>query len=339
MSQDEAIQRAVALIKAGDKDGARQVLQDLLRQDRDNLAGWQGMARLANDEKEALFCLKQILRLDPGNRWATGQLARIEQLARFEPPAENIEAPPPSPPAEPAEIYRIAPAEDQPTPPEIVPSSTYTSSFKWKSERKRGCLGSMGIGVFALGAALILVVVGLVIAFRRMSTLGVLDSGGGGGLPQTMFQEQMDETILSLTQVVEGPGDVDLPTLPPVDKTRPAGMTFDIRNKGEIEYLSMLTDHFAAENEAHNYSFYGTGNEYAMILVQSDGTSDPEVLLYDSSNQIIANNDDLDNTTRNAVIEMTLPYTGPYTIQVRNFTAGFYTISVWKDPETMFGAE
>ncbi len=338
MPQDEAIQRAVALIKAGDRDAAREVLQDLLRRDRDHLAGWQGMARLAKDENEALFCLKQILRLDPGNRWAT------EQLARLETPAQNVEVPPPAPPAasplaEPGEIYRIAPAEDRPdAAPEIAPTSTYTSSFKWKSQKKRGCMG--GIGVYALGGVLILIIIGFMLMFRRMSTLGTPDeSGGGGGLPGLMAQEQMNETSLELTQIVEGiPGeDGSQPALAPVDKTRPAGMSFVLTNKGEIEYLSMLTDHFAADNEAHNYSFNGTGNAYAMILVQSDGTSDPEVLLYDSSNQIVANNDDLDNTTRNAVIEMTLPYTGPYTIQVRNFTPGFYTISVWKDPESMFG--
>ncbi|MBN1119454.1 MAG: tetratricopeptide repeat protein [Anaerolineae bacterium] len=345
MSHDEAIQRAVALIKTGDRDGARQVLQDLLRQDRDNLAGWQGMARLANDEKEAIFCLKQILRLDPGNQWAT------EQLARLEPPAQAIEVPPSappaaSPPAERAEIYRIAPAEDRPaampeTPPEIItPSSTYSSSVKWKSQKKRGCLG--GIGLYVLGGALVLLIIGSMLVFRQMTALGTIgEAGEGSGLPGLMVQGQMNEAIVALTQAVEGPPAESgpHPTLPPVDKTRPAGMSFKISNMGEIEYLSMLTRNFESEDEAHNYSFYGTGNEYAMILVQSDGTSDPEVLLYDSSNQIIANNDDLDNTTRNAVIEMTLPYTGPYTIQVRNFTAGFYTLSVWKDPESMFGAE
>jgi tetratricopeptide (TPR) repeat protein len=341
MSQDEAIQRAVALIKAGDRDGAREALQDLLRRDRDHLAGWQGMARLAKDENEALFCLKQILRLDPGNQWATEQVARIEQVTRIEAPAP----PAASPPAAPGEIYRIAPVEDRPeaapeTPPEIAPASTYTSSFKWKSQKKRGCLG--GISIYVIGGVLALVIIGGMLIFRQITALGTPgEAGEGGGLPGLMVQGQMNETILELTQIAEGSSGDGGPqaTLPPVDKTRPAGMSFALTNKGEIEYLSMLTDHFAADNEAHNYSFYGTGNAYAMILVQSDGESDPEVLLYNSSNQIIANNDDLDNTTRNAVIEMTLPYTGPYTIQVRNFTPGFYTISVWKDPESMFGNE
>ncbi len=103
MAHDEAIQHALELIKAGNKEEARSVLQDLLRRDRDNLAGWQGMARLAMDRQEAAFCLKQILRLKPGDAWASQQIEKLEaKAAEPEPPPEPASPEPaaPEPPAD-----------------------------------------------------------------------------------------------------------------------------------------------------------------------------------------------------------------------------------------------
>ncbi|MBN1119453.1 MAG: hypothetical protein JXJ17_00115, partial [Anaerolineae bacterium] len=111
MAHDEAIQRALELIKAGNKEEARSVLQDLLRQDRDNLAGWQGMARLAKDKKEAIFCLRQILRLKPGDAWASQQLDKLEgKEAEPAPPPEPALPEPPEPAVpEPSDDFGLPP--------------------------------------------------------------------------------------------------------------------------------------------------------------------------------------------------------------------------------------
>ena len=75
------IQRAVELAREGDAEQARGILQQILRQDRDNLEAWFGMARLADTLKEKRFSLKQILRLKPDSDWAAAQLEIVnEQL-------------------------------------------------------------------------------------------------------------------------------------------------------------------------------------------------------------------------------------------------------------------
>lgn len=73
------IQRAVELAREGDAEQARGILQQVLRQDQDNLEAWFGMARLAENLKEKRFSLKQILRLKPDSEWAAAQLEIVNK--------------------------------------------------------------------------------------------------------------------------------------------------------------------------------------------------------------------------------------------------------------------
>ena len=57
-------------INAGDREGARLVLVDLLEIDADNVDAWGLLAILLKDPAEQAECYRQILRIDPENRQA-----------------------------------------------------------------------------------------------------------------------------------------------------------------------------------------------------------------------------------------------------------------------------
>lgn len=78
MSAEEAVQRAIELFRVGQRDKAREILKGVLRQDRENPLTWAAMAQVAASNQEAILCLRQVLRLKPGDPWATEQLQRLD---------------------------------------------------------------------------------------------------------------------------------------------------------------------------------------------------------------------------------------------------------------------
>jgi tetratricopeptide (TPR) repeat protein len=71
------IQQGIAAAKAGDKDQAREILQDVLRQDPKNETAWWWLASVL-DKQDAIICLKNVLKLNPANAKAQTALARLE---------------------------------------------------------------------------------------------------------------------------------------------------------------------------------------------------------------------------------------------------------------------
>ncbi|HEC23212.1 MAG TPA: tetratricopeptide repeat protein, partial [Chloroflexi bacterium] len=107
MASDD-VQRAVALIRSGQRAEARELLKDILIRDRNNAAAWAAMVQVAESRKEAIICLKQVLRLKPGDPWATRALAQLEGRAppppppaTPSPPPARTSPPPASPPSQP----------------------------------------------------------------------------------------------------------------------------------------------------------------------------------------------------------------------------------------------
>ncbi len=78
------------------------------------------------------------------------------------------------------------------------------------------------------------------------------------------------------------------------------------------------------------WTFSGEANQRLTIeLNAADNTLDPQLYLYDSDNREIAANDDISAGNNNARIEITLPYSGAYTIRVSAFgTGGSYELTV-----------
>lgn len=79
MANKEMVQQAIQLFQAGKRVEARKSLQAVLIEDRDDPYAWAVMVPLAESKKEAIFCLKQVLRLKPGDAWATDHLRRLER--------------------------------------------------------------------------------------------------------------------------------------------------------------------------------------------------------------------------------------------------------------------
>jgi hypothetical protein len=88
-SGEQATKRAIELLRAGEKDGAREILKGVLRRDRDNPLAWAAMVQAAASDQEAILCLKQVLRLKPGDPWATKQLQRLDAAASQPAPVEH----------------------------------------------------------------------------------------------------------------------------------------------------------------------------------------------------------------------------------------------------------
>jgi hypothetical protein len=97
MPAEEAVQRAVRLVRDDKKAEAREILKAALVKDRDNPFAWAAMVQAVESRKEAIFCLKQVLRLKPGDPWATEYLRCLESAAaQSTPDLGRTLAPPPS---------------------------------------------------------------------------------------------------------------------------------------------------------------------------------------------------------------------------------------------------
>jgi hypothetical protein len=93
------VQDAIRLIKAGKKDEAHDVVAQLLKETLDNAAAWAVLAHLAykpDAPQETIYCLRQVLRLQPGDMQARQYL---EQLgASLDKPGQWHAPPPEFPP-------------------------------------------------------------------------------------------------------------------------------------------------------------------------------------------------------------------------------------------------
>lgn len=73
----DRLERIKHRINAGDREGARLELADLLQSDEDNVDAWALLAILLRDPVEQAECYRQILRVDPGNTQAATWLESL----------------------------------------------------------------------------------------------------------------------------------------------------------------------------------------------------------------------------------------------------------------------
>lgn len=84
MSTDRAKQlrqQGIAAAKAGDKEQARQLLQQSIRLEPNSEPAWLWLASVARDQRERVFCLRRILEINPANEQAIKALRQIGELA------------------------------------------------------------------------------------------------------------------------------------------------------------------------------------------------------------------------------------------------------------------
>ena len=84
--------RAIELARAGEATAARVLLVDICRKNNQSELGWLWLASVARNPKEALACIKQVLRINPNNEHAQAWFTKL--ASAVEPaPAEVAQAP------------------------------------------------------------------------------------------------------------------------------------------------------------------------------------------------------------------------------------------------------
>lgn len=91
----EQLQRAVALIKSGDKPGGQRLLTELLAADPRNEQAWLWMSTVVSDDKRR-YCLEKAVSINPDNVQARQALARLSQAASSPPASSETPKPQPS---------------------------------------------------------------------------------------------------------------------------------------------------------------------------------------------------------------------------------------------------
>ncbi len=87
--------QAVRLIKEGDKPEGRRLLSELLRADPHNESAWLWMVNAVEGVAQRIYCLEQVLRINPGNEPARQVLGQLKpSMARAEPEATPAEEQP-----------------------------------------------------------------------------------------------------------------------------------------------------------------------------------------------------------------------------------------------------
>lgn len=86
MSNDQTLQQAIKAIANGERARARDLLTRLLQTNRDNSDYWLWMSAVVDTPKERIFCLKNVLRIDPENQAAKNGLHMLGVIS----PGETI---------------------------------------------------------------------------------------------------------------------------------------------------------------------------------------------------------------------------------------------------------
>jgi len=92
MNDDNVLQEAIKAIANGERARARDLLTRLLRTNRENPDYWLWMSAVVDTPKERIFCLKNVLRIDPENQAAKNGLHLLGVISTNEmvPPSQFI---------------------------------------------------------------------------------------------------------------------------------------------------------------------------------------------------------------------------------------------------------
>lgn len=314
-THDEMVAQAIDIAKAGDKTRAREILMGVLKQDRDHLKAWWAIAQVAKNRDEAIFALQQVIRLKPGDEWATGHLRRLQAekdgLAKPTQPQPRSgssggwsDSPPlrgtpsssgwsDSPPIR-GTTSSSPPADSNNGPDESWRTSLPKSPANPvdEDEEKQG-----GIPQWLMITGGVVVILCLLCAFV--------------GIALNMMGNNMLEGLGSLPN---GGGAVNFDAVDTYDTTY--STTLAVGGSGS----STLNDLF----EAHNYAFQSTAGQSYTIQVIGQNGCDPRAKLV-SPNGLIVTDDDDSGDGYNALMRYTTSDAELYTVRV----------DVWDTPCTV----
>jgi tetratricopeptide (TPR) repeat protein len=89
-TQKEAYQQALSFIHNGELEKARELLGRLLKADRNNVDYWLWLSAVVKTTKERVYCLREVLALDPENEDASLGLRMVGEKALEADPAHHI---------------------------------------------------------------------------------------------------------------------------------------------------------------------------------------------------------------------------------------------------------
>jgi hypothetical protein len=339
MDQEAAVQRAMALAREGSENEAREILKLVLRQNRDNLAAWQGMARLAGNRTDLLFSIRQILRLKPDDEWALSRLARMdsEPASAPEPARRSFGQRPAPPPAEEDPIDRLreilpplepppAPAEPAPVdlddeaeprlgawledlqaPPERVaprqpvpPRPTLKPAAAARTEQAAPAAAQPAV----------------VLKVRR-KTNWIYVIAGSILLGLAMVIGLVIWSNLIGQQASSGEG----------EETLPAIQEATIAPLATLQAGSTARRTLEQRGEVHDWLLEAEAGQNLAIFVNPAAEADPELFLLDAAYQQLGYDDD-DGEGLGARLDITVSQTGSYILRVRAKAPGTYVLII-----------
>lgn len=123
MSNEDALNKAIMLIKQGEKENARPILESILKKDPTNIQAWLWETEVFSALPTKIKVLEACLKQNPENPQALRALGALKK--RLE-PAQVVTPPPPTQvqrtPPRSASVERLAPLSWEPSPPEPVKS-------------------------------------------------------------------------------------------------------------------------------------------------------------------------------------------------------------------------
>ncbi len=301
----QRLKQAYELIKANKKQDAVDILLPILKFDDKNADAWWLMANALEAPDEIREALENVLRSRPSHDKARQMLDNVN--LRYPPPASRDEF-----------AFEDDPFEVVDTPDDYQPR-----------------VYKKGVGAVPLGEDGKVVVtkskgktspwVIILAIFGVFGLLGCLACVGLSAAGISIFNQAIsDPTLQAVLQEMP-----EMLTTVAASSSDNQTLPDDLQMRGTIEpgqTVRGTVDTF----DDDGWTFSGSEERQITIELTGGGGLDPQLYLYNSDRQLIAENDDIefmDNT--NSRIELALPYSGNYTIVVSAFgTGGDYELTV-----------
>jgi dipeptidyl aminopeptidase/acylaminoacyl peptidase len=82
MSENDLLNQGIEAARAGDRDKARKLFEEVLEKNDQNIKAWMLLYRVVDDENEKRICLTTVLQLDPSNQKAREALEKLDAKAQ-----------------------------------------------------------------------------------------------------------------------------------------------------------------------------------------------------------------------------------------------------------------
>jgi hypothetical protein len=147
MSEQQDLEKAIAVIRAGDMAGGKRLLVAVLKANPRNELAWLWLVRILPDDQQRMAALEQCLKVNPKSESARRALEQLQlrQGAANRPEATPVEKPQPPIQPPPAPVEK-RPIQAQPTPPSLNPLADRLSG-RGKPTRPLPSIPQVGLDV------------------------------------------------------------------------------------------------------------------------------------------------------------------------------------------------